>query len=207
MQMPSEETTRSQIDRAQRGDREAFDALADAHRERLLAFVRTRLGHGLRTRVEPEDLVQDALLRAFESVARFEWRGPDSLFNWLASIVEFRIRDLSRSARRKPQLPLTIDPAGDVVSPSKNLRREERFDRLETALDRLSGDHREVIRLAHIKKLSLDEIAQRTDRTPGAVRQLLLRALEKMRESFGDETESLHLPSRSLESREDCTDD
>ena len=205
--MPSKDTTRSQIDRAQRGDREAFDALADAHRERLLAFVRTRLGHGLRTRVEPEDLVQDALLRAFESVARFEWRGPDSLFNWLASIVEFRIRDLSRSARRKPQLPLTIDPAGDEVSPSKNLRREERFDRLETALDRLSGDHREVIRLAHIKKLSLDEIAQRTNRTPGAVRQLLLRALEKMRESFGDETESLHLPSRSLESREDFTDD
>ena len=205
--MSDEDTTRSQIARAQRGDREAFDALADAHHDRLLAFVRTRLGHSLRTRIEPEDLVQDALLRAFESVARFEWRGPESLFNWLASIVEFRIRDLSRSTRRRPLLLLTIDPEGDAVSPSKNLRREERFERLETALDRLSGDHREVIRLAHINKLSLDEIAQRTDRTPGAVRQLLLRALEKMRESFGDETESLHLPSRSLESREDFTDD
>ena len=40
---------------------------------------------------------------------------------------------------------------------------------------------------------------ERLGRSPGAVRQLFLRALEKLRESFGPETESLHLPDRDLE--------
>jgi RNA polymerase sigma-70 factor (ECF subfamily) len=204
--MASEDTTRSRIARAREGDRAAFDALAGEHRERLLAFVHKRLGIDLRARIEPEDVVQDALLRAYESIERFEWRGPDSLFNWLATIVEFRIRDLSRAARRRPQVALRADPAGDVLSPSKHLRREERFERLEQALDRLSDDHREVIYLARIENLSLDEIASRTNRTPGAVNQLLLRALEKLRESFGEDTESLHLPPRSLGSQGEGTD-
>lgn len=201
--MSKENTTESRIARARAGDREAFDALAAEYRGRLLAFARTRLGPDLLARLEPEDLVQDALLRAYESLERFEWRGPESLFSWIASIVEFRIRDVSRAARRQPQLPLEIDPAGDAITGSRRLRREERFERLERALECLSGDHREVIRLACIRKVSVSEIAQHLHRTPGAVRHLLLRALEKLRDSFGEDTESLHLPDRSLEEEED----
>jgi len=54
-----------------------------------------------------------------------------------------------------------------------------------------------VIRLARFEGLSLKEIAGRMGRTPGAVAQLLARALRKLRATFG-ETESYHLPAQSL---------
>lgn len=146
--------------------------------------------------MEPEDVLQDALLRAYESIGRFEWRGPDSVFSWFAAIAEFRIRDLSRAARRRPRVPLGVEPVGDEVSPSRHLRREERLERFEEALERLSSDHRTVIRLARIEQLSVGEIVERMGRSPSAVRHLLLRAMEKLRESFGEETESFHLPGR-----------
>lgn len=196
--MSKEQATRSLVDRAQRGDRQAFDELVLDHRDRLLAFISTRLGAGLRQRLEPEDVLQDVLLRAYESIERFEWRGSAALFSWLAGIAEFRIRDLSRAHQRRPQLPLEIDPAGDEISPSRHFRREERFDRLEQALERLTDDHKRVIRLARIEKLPVSEIARRMDRSPSAIRHLLLRATEKLRDSFGEETESLHLPAREF---------
>jgi RNA polymerase sigma factor (sigma-70 family) len=84
------------------------------------------------------------------------------------------------------------------------LGREERFARLRAALERLDADHRKVILLARIEKLPSREIAERMQRSPQAVAQLLSRALRKLRENFG-RTESLHLPDRTL-GREGGTD-
>ena len=78
------------------------------------------------------------------------------------------------------------------MSPSRSLRRRERLDRLQAALDALSPDHRQVIVLARLKGLRMTEIAERMERSPNAVALLLARALAKLRESFGD-TESLPL--------------
>jgi len=85
------------------------------------------------------------------------------------------------------------------------MRRDERFERLQAALDSLSPDHREVITLARLKGLRGEEIAKRMNRSPNAVAQLLSHALKNLKEAFGD-TESLHLPLRRLSS-EDCHND
>ncbi len=85
-----------------------------------------------------------------------------------------------------------------TVSPSKGMRRDERFERLKEALEDLTPEYREVILLARIERLPGKEIAKRLDRSPAAAAQLLSRALKKLRENFGD-TESLNLPQRSIE--------
>ena len=81
------------------------------------------------------------------------------------------------------------------------LRRNERFDRLQESIDNLSAEYREVIVLARIEGLRIKEIAQRMNRSPDAVKKLLRRGLKKLRDGFG-ETESLHLPDRSLKTEE-----
>ena len=197
--MQKQENTRVLISRARSGDREAFDQLTNQYGPRLMGFIRARLGTQLRQQVEVDDIFQDAVLRAFQSMDRFQWRGDGSLFSWLATVVEYVIRDVTRRNRRRPQVSLENDPVADGVSPSKVMRRNERFDRLEHALQQLTKDHRDVIQLSRVKKLSVEEIARRMNRSPGAIRHLLLRALEKLRVSFGEETESFHLPDRSLE--------
>lgn len=183
--------------KARRGSRDAFDRLAQKHRPELLSFVSSRLRAAVRARLEAEDVVQDTLLTAFRVLDRFEWRGPDSFGRWLRAIAEHSIRNASRK-RFHPDEPLGLEPAGGDTSPSRALRRHERFDRLQRALLSLSPDHREVIQLARIEGLKIAEIARRMDRSPGAVKQLLSRALDQLKDRFG-ETESLRLPGRRLD--------
>jgi RNA polymerase sigma factor (sigma-70 family) len=189
--------------KAQGGDRAAFDALVAKYQTRLATLARLRLGSELRGHVEVEDVLQDALLRALRSLPEASFESEQTFFGWLACIVEHVIVDLARSRAARPETRLDGDFADSAVSPSRGLRREERFARLERALDDLGQDDREVIILARIQGLPLKEIALRMGRSHAAVAQLLTRALRKLRSSFGN-TGSLHLPDRHLERKEEA---
>ena len=188
------------IEEARRGSAGAFERLAAAHRPRLEALVRTRLGSRLRPRIELDDIVQEALLRALRSMGGYREQGPDSFFRWLGGIANHVILETARREKRDIIVPLDVEPAAGGVSQSKAGARDERFDRLQQSLDGLSPDHRLVIMLARVERLPMKEVARRMDRTPEAVTQLLWRALRKLKDSFGS-TDSFHLPPRSLEDR------
>jgi RNA polymerase sigma-70 factor (ECF subfamily) len=94
------------------------------------------------------------------------------------------------------------DVPGQEISQTTAMRRNERFGRLEEALNALSSDHRRVIVLARVEGLPIREVAKRMGRSREAVRQMLWRALQKLKTIFGD-TESLHLPDRQLVEDED----
>jgi RNA polymerase sigma-70 factor (ECF subfamily) len=186
---------------AQTGSRRAFGEIAEMYRGELLRYAASRTGPQLRGRLEPEDVVQDALRVAFEGLERFEWRGPQSLGCWLRGIVEHRIRNASRGREARLariSLESLLEPAASGPSPSRVVRREERFERLQRALQGLSPDHRQVIELARLRGLKIREIADRMGRSEAAVKKLLSRALEDLRERFGD-TVSSGLPARALE--------
>jgi DNA-directed RNA polymerase specialized sigma24 family protein len=82
------------------------------------------------------------------------------------------------------------------------MRRVERFDRLRVAVQSLSPEHRQVVLLARVDRLPIREVARRMHRSVNATTQLLWRAMQKLKASFGD-TESFHLPPQCLESRSD----
>ena len=86
--MSREPNTEELLKRARAGDREAFDQLAGLYRDDLLAFSKARLGPSVRSQFEPEDVAQDALLKAFQALDRFEWRHPDSFRRWLCGIAD-----------------------------------------------------------------------------------------------------------------------
>ncbi|HVS17718.1 MAG TPA: sigma-70 family RNA polymerase sigma factor, partial [Planctomycetota bacterium] len=65
-------------------------------------------------------------------------------------------------------------------TPSGAASLREEVERVESAFDRLSDEHREVITLAHLTGLSRSEIAERMQRSEGAVRVLLHRALARL---------------------------
>ncbi len=190
------------VEKAQSGDRVAFDQLVSEPRGRLEALVSVSLGAALRGKVETEDVLQEAFLRAFRSIDNFKYENRTLLFRWLATITHRVIRDAARWHRVRPVSPLNTDVAVFDVSPSKGIRRHERFERLQNALDSLSPDHRQVIILARLEGLPLKAVGERMGRSDDAVAQLLSRALRKLRTLFGD-TESLHLPDRVLEDLKD----
>ncbi len=194
---PGPPSTETLVRRAQEGHREAFDELAARFRGRLEAWVQTRLGPRLKAKVCSDDVLQETFLWAFRGIAKLRWRGEASFDHWLVSIAKHVIfKEAYRQGR--PMLEIGRDIAAGGPSPSKAIRRGERFDRLEKALGDLSPEHRRVIELARLEGLPVQEIAIRMGRSPNATSQLLVRALRKLRENFGD-TESLGLPDRSIE--------
>lgn len=203
--MAPRDPTKELIEKAQAGDRQALEALVLRYRDQLDHFVRLRLGTHLRQKVEVDDVLQETFARSFQSVEQFMWRTEESFLKWLKGIAERVILKLARCDRRDQVLFVQKEKGEAVisagVSPSRTVRRHERFDRLQEALDGLSPEYREVIVLARLKGLRSDEIAKRMNRSATAVRHLLLRALTKLKENFGD-TESFHLPMVRLDEGE-----
>jgi len=193
------------VERAKEGDRDALDALIGRERPRLKGFIRSRLGEALARRVEVDDVLQEALIRAVRDFASFVPRGEDSLARWFSGIALHVIQEAASRFGRSPAVGLDADPPARGSSPSRVMRRNERFDRLQAALDRLAPEHREVIHLIRIEGLPVREVAKRMGRTPHAVSNLLLRATRRLREILGD-TESLSLPDRRLRDTEGKSD-
>ncbi len=195
--MTREDSIRHLAEKAKSGDRQAFQGLVQRFSSRLENLVRARMGREVRSQVDCEDVVQETWAKAFECIGKLQWQGEEAFFSWLGCMAE---RVIWRAARRISHAPLQLNKEvpGSTDSPGRGLRRKERFDRLEDALRGLSPDHREVIQLARIETLRIDEIARRMDRSSNAVRKLLARALAELKQGFGD-TESLHLPDRHLD--------
>lgn len=199
--MTSSENSRELVERAERGERAAFDELVDRHKGRIEALIQTRLGKALRTDVSLHDVMQDTLLKAFVAIDGFRWHDEDSFMRWIGTIAENVMRSAARRHQRARTAKLDSNHPGQDDSPGRTLEREERFDRLQQALELLDPDSRKVIVLARIQGLPVKDVAEQLNRSPNATSILLFRALVKLKSYFGD-TESLSLPARRLEERE-----
>lgn len=191
--MATESSPRELVRKAQEGDREALSEVVELYRARLGALVRSRMGPVLRKVLEPEDIVQETFARALASLERFRWTNDDSFLRWLGGIAENLIVKAAAKDKRSETLELPREIPASGVSPSRGMQREERLERLQSAIAKLTPEQREVVHLARIEGLRLREIAERTHRSENAVKQLLLRGLRSLRRNFG-ETESFHLP-------------
>lgn len=166
-------------ERAKSGDATAFDELFALHTDRLLVFIGMRLGSDLRARIEPEDVLQDAYAAAFQAFDQFDYGEEGAFLRWLCRIVDNRLRDAHdyfRAAKRQPQVVPRSAPTGPATAAG---RAEER-ERLQAALGHLSDEHREVILLRYFQGLSAEEAGERLQRSAGAVRNLLSRALVEL---------------------------
>lgn len=183
------------VDRAKAGDHPAFNRLLEESRGQLEGVLRAMPTSELQHIVDVEEVVQETFARAFEIIQDFEWRGNGSFSAWLRGIARNIVVDAIRKKRPSHGLQVVERTPAEEVSPSRAARRDERFNRLDGALERLQPDHRAVLMLSRIEGLPIREIAERMNRSPNAVKKLLSRALKALRSSFGD-TESLHLPDR-----------
>ena len=85
--MTEELNHKALVERAQEGDRAAFDELTRSVGSILLERIRRRIGIELRQRLDPEDVLQEAYLRGFRSIEKFEWRGEGSFESWVYGIA------------------------------------------------------------------------------------------------------------------------
>src|SRR4051812_38897098 len=188
--------------RARAGDGAARDQLFARCRDFLGLAARARVEAKLRAKVDASDLVQQTLLEAHRGFGRFQGGTEAEWLAWLRRILDHNAADFVRRYRGTGkrqvgrEVPLAApgdssapfgaaEPATDGESPSGAAVRHEDELMLAEALTRLSADHREVIVLRNLQRLSFDEVARRMNRSRPAAQMLWMRALAKLQEQLG----------------------
>jgi RNA polymerase sigma-70 factor (ECF subfamily) len=174
---------RSLIDACRAGRTEAFGELVRRYQDRLYPTLLRLTGRA----EDASDLLQDAFLRAYEKLDRFQ--GESSFYTWIYRIAVNLA--LSDKRRRKlpgrapaPLSPERSDPAddSDLSDPSLPVERAERDALIQAALDGLHPDHRAVVVMSHLDGLRYEEIAEVLQVPVGTVRSRLHRAREVLRD-------------------------
>jgi RNA polymerase sigma factor (sigma-70 family) len=164
---------RELVERARRGDHDAFAALAGAAINRLDAAARLIL----RDPEQAKDAVQNALVRAWRDLPTL--RDPDRFDAWLHRLlVRSCIDEARRGRRQRFDVELTeLDPRSTADGSSTVADRDE----LERGFRRLEPEQRALIVLHHYLDLSLPEVAFALRIPLGTAKSRLHRALQVMR--------------------------
>jgi RNA polymerase sigma-70 factor (ECF subfamily) len=161
------------VRRVRAGDVEAFALLVDRYHARLARYAVHLLGD----RAEAEEQVQEAFVRAYRSLDRYEEReqfGP-----WILRILVNRCRSaLARNARRSAAAAAWAQDASEssVALDQSGLREE-----LAAALARLPGEQREAVVLRYAQDLGYEEIAAITGVGISALKMRVKRGCERLR--------------------------
>ena len=167
------------VERAQRGDHEAFDVLATAAYHRLYAIARRILRDGYAA----EDAVQDALIRAWRDLRGL--RDRERFDAWLHRLLIHACADQSRRSRRR--LETTVDLI-DRPDDADDFARVADRDQIERAFLELTVEHRSVLVLAHYVGLPAAEVAEILGIPTGTVYSRLHHGSRAMRASLGRQT-------------------
>ena len=164
------------------GDTEAYAHLVQRYYQRCARYAVRVVGN----REDAEEAVQDALLRAFRSLHRYEERGQFA--SWLFRILANQCRSAAaRAARRERNfpdvyaddaLPGEAGPNGDSEAVAIH---GASTDRLDVALARLPADQREALALRFGESMSYEDMSAVTGAGVSALKMRVSRATARLR--------------------------
>jgi RNA polymerase sigma-70 factor (ECF subfamily) len=172
------------VERARRGDRVAFEELVRRHADHLYAVVLRFVADG----GEAEEVTQEAFLRAWRGIGRFE--GRSRFFTWLYRIGINEAK--RRAARRPPATVVSLDDEPIPEAPDWSQAPETRFAEadlrrvLEDAIRALSPEYRAPIVLRDVEGLSTREAAEVMELGEAAFKSRLHRARLAVRRALDE---------------------
>jgi RNA polymerase sigma-70 factor (ECF subfamily) len=193
------------LDRAGHGDAHARSQLLVRHQKRLTQMVRLRMDRRLAARVDPSDVVQEALADAAGRLSEYLRRRPVPFYLWIRQLAWERLIELhrrhihatKRSIRREVpgvlDLPedSAVELAGRLIAsgqtPSEEMVRQEMTVRMRAALAALRPRDREILVLRHLEQLSTSETGKVLGLSEAGVKSRHVRALERLRRALGSE--------------------
>ena len=184
--------------RVEAGDASAITPLLERHRDRLRRMLNVHMDPRVRRRVDPSDVIQDALLDASRRLPQYAHERPIPFYPWLRNIAWERLLDLQkrhlktskRTLRREQNVILNDDSLEALArqlidtgtNPHDRMVRSELRQRLRTAVDQLAEDDRQVLVLRHLEQLPVRDIAAVLGLSESAVKMRCLRALTRLRD-------------------------
>lgn len=173
----------------QAGDKQAFEKLMTAHFSRVLNFIFRYVGR----RDIAEDLTQEVFIRVYKSVGNYQ---PQSKFQtWLFTIAKnLSLNELRAHKHKMVSMEEMIDTGEDRVkiqfkderqkTPAQQLLDHEQSQQIRKAIAELPENQRVAVLLRRYEQFTYEEIAEVMQVTPKAVKSLLNRAKENLRDSL-----------------------
>ncbi len=185
-------------------DETALGELFQRYLPRLRRLAALRLGRISMDLADVDDITQEAMVDAFRSLEEFDVSSDGKFCNWLASLVENRIRMAMRAGRclkrgggrvrRFADSPASVHDsrlAGDGATPSQEAMGMELTERMEHVLLEMPENHRELILQRYYSQMSYEEIAESLSyQNTSAVRADYSRALKEFRLRLDPDLES-----------------
>lgn len=171
------------VERAQRGDKHAFEQLVQKYQRKLARL----LSRFIRDPAEVEDVAQEAFIKAYRALPSF--RGDSAFYTWLYRIGTNTAKNfLVAQGRRAPtstsydsEEAETFDDGDqlrDINTPESVLHSKQIGETVNAAMEALPEELRTAIVLREIEGLSYEEIARIMDCPIGTVRSRIFRARE-----------------------------
>ena len=184
--MSDREVDQQLVERAQRGDKHAFELLVSKYQRKLARL----LSRFIRDSTEVEDVTQEAFIKAYRALPTF--RGDSAFYTWLyriavntakKTLVELKrdplITESARASRDDDdETSRTENELSDGETPEAVLASKEIASTVNAAIEALSDDLRQAITLREIEGLSYEEIADLMNCPIGTVRSRIFRARE-----------------------------
>jgi RNA polymerase sigma-70 factor, ECF subfamily len=182
------------------GDQEAVRRLLILYHPRLRAKLLRQMDPTMRSKIEPEDILQQVYLEAFKAIGHFKYQGKDSFLRWLYAILDRKLidehralraerRDVRREVKALPanaQQTTYIDLMARIMAggatPSQDVRKGEALGVLTACLAALPDHYRDVLRMRFIEGRPVADVAQTLQRSIGSVHMICHRALRLLRE-------------------------
>jgi len=183
-----ESDDRQLIEAAKAGEQSAFRTLVERYQKRVFAMVLSMVR-------EPDaarDIVQDSFVKVFEHLNEFQ--GESSFYTWLYRIAMNLCIDRARRNKRFAHVEYdeTVEHHDDAsfgvaphrlgFDPARALADKEIRERVMSALDELSANHRAVLVLREVDGLAYKEIADVMRCSVGTVMSRLFHARKRMQE-------------------------
>lgn len=189
---------------ARKGEEQAVRRLLVLYHPRLRARLLRQMDPVMRSRIEPEDILQQVYLEAFRAIEQFTYQGKDSFIRWMYAILDRKLIDehrAMRAERRDVRREVKAVPASgnqttyvDLMArvmakghtASRVARREETLGVISACVATLPDHYREVIRMRFIEGRPVAEVAKALDRSIGSVHMICHRALRQLRQQAED---------------------
>lgn len=189
------------VNRVIQGEQQALAELFSIYRPRLWRLVAFRLHPQLQGRIDADDVLQDAWLRAVDRMDTFLRDASASCFLWFRTIVSQTLVDLHRfhmlAQKRSAAREFSIDKGWSAEStssslafhlqqpaksPSSTVSRAEQARKLDSALRSMNENDREVLALRHFEELNNGETARVLNMTEQAASARYIRALARLKQ-------------------------
>ncbi len=181
------------IAEARGGSRAAFNQLLAASSRYLLAVANRELYAALRSRLDPVDIVQDTLMKAWQHFPHFRGQTEADWLAWLRQILRHNLANERRrhvcTARRSTRREVPLAKADLVQLPDLTGREAAppgRREALADALRRLPEHYRQVLQLHTQEKWTFAQVGEQLHCSAEAVRKLWGRAAQQLVRRLGD---------------------